>query len=344
MRLQGWLERYRLTLLLLIAGLLLLAVAGSVVETRVAYVLSTSPENDFVTGSSSFYTTLVKKGYHIILSSPASLPDISSKSKCVVYMLIGPDKPLSPTEAELIANLYREGKISILVADETGAANVLLEKLHAAVVGGFVTAPPRLTGEALIVPVRCGSMVVVSSKVAALVGVGNGRIVCRAYNGYGWVPIAALYVSPKGSKLLVIGDSSIFANFEFNGLYGFPQTKSLALSLVNLVAGPNCIIVFDNSHYLQVRLKLGHLALLTGRLLIAIPQGIVVAMLSQSPIIAFVLTFIASLIIAIYSLGIPWTPKPFRSELEEYERNTLDLLAELQSSLAEHAKTEGEEA
>ena len=339
MRLHGWLERYRLILLLLLAGLLLLAAAGSAVETRIAYVLSTSPENSFVTGSSSFYTALVKQGYHATLASPRTLKDLAERLDCTVYMLIGPDKPLEPSEAELIANLYREGKISILVADETGAANILLTKLHAATIGSLVLAPAKLTGSSLITPIYCGSTVTVSSKVVALTNIDGGRVVCTAYNGREWIPIAALYTNSKGAKLLVIGDSSIFANFEFDGLYGFPKTDRLALKLVSLIAKPGCTIVYDNSHYLTARIRFGRLALFTSRLLLAAPQATALAILSQKPLAALALAFTAALTTALYLLGAPWTPKPLHSEVEEYEKNTQELIEELEAMLAGQDKS-----
>ncbi len=335
MRLLSWLENYRLLHLALLSLLALLALAGSTVEARIAYILSTSPLNDFVTGTSSFYHELQKAGYHVVLASPKDLPSLAGTSRCLVYMLIGPDKPLEDSEAKLVAKLYREGKLSIIVADETGAANNLLSMLNAPVVGGYVTAPPRLTGNPYIVPIRCTGTVALSSKVAALANTGGGRLVCWSYNGRAWLPLAVM-VEGRHGKLLVIGDSSIFANFEFNGLYGFPPTKTIALKLVRLVAGQGCTIALDNAHYLAAKLELGRVALLTGKLLLALPPATVDVILSKQPLIALAATLAAAVLAAVYLVGTPSRPEPPRSDVELYTRNSLELLEELETAAQQH--------
>jgi len=59
-----------------------------------------------------------------------------AKEKRVVYIVIGPGKPLTGVEASVLEGLVRSGKASLLLTDELGAVDSLAGALGAGRVAG----------------------------------------------------------------------------------------------------------------------------------------------------------------------------------------------------------------
>ncbi|ABM80151.1 hypothetical protein [Hyperthermus butylicus] len=324
MRLGGWLESYRLLFLALLAITGVLGLASVGLEARVTSILSTSPENSFLTGSSSFYNELAAR-YPVQLGGPETI----QPGWCTTYLLIGPDKPIKHGEAAWLAELYREGRVSMLIADETGNANPLLEVLGAGRIAGLVAAKPSTTPHPYMVLVNCNGTLIVSSKVAR-VEPGPGSVpVCWALTADGWVPIAVVYEN-NGSRLLVVGDSSIFANFLFNGYDGLPSTHSLAMSLVGMVARRGCTIVYDVAHYEYARLDVSALTFVVSRLLAVLPAALA-SKLSDLGGFAPLAAAAAVVVAALLALGSPVEPgaPPEPVGLRQIRENTRLILSEL---------------
>ena len=193
------------------------------------------------------------------------------------YLVIAPDKGFTGEEVQALRARLARGGFSILIADETQAGGGLAAKLVGVVFGeGPVLNPdmPPAAPAALAVPVKC----VVEGRVFTVYFVKAAYIqyypkwmkpVCvaeRVRTPAGLVEdaVMAVYGEVNGSKVLVVSDSSIFANYMYTGLPGYPPTRDLALALASLVAEPGERVVYDTSHLAVTRLTA--LAALTGLL------------------------------------------------------------------------------
>ena len=238
-------REYRLLALALVtASIYALAVAAltSQATVRQATLESTSPLNTYIWGSSSYAHLLARAGYRVYLGGVDDAARLA-EGQPVLYIVVGPDKPFTEREALEVRRLVEEGRLNLLVADELGTVNTLLEALNAPTVlgetvasGGLPLAPANCLGESLEVP------------KASPINPDNAETVCTVAGK----PLAALKIYERGSRVLVVGDSSIFANFMVNGLPPYRPTAHLALELTRLAAGKANIIVLDTTHYRYV--------------------------------------------------------------------------------------------
>ncbi len=308
------------TTLLMIAVLsaAFLAAAAGNISTRSASIYSTSPENIFMTGTHDFYSYLAQQGYYVALGSPSYIATRSYMHGKTLYVILGPDKPFTDTEAATLASLVREGKIALLVADETGNTRKLLDMLGGIEISDSLL-ESRVTGKlSYLVPLICMGKVIVSTKVAWLKKLPRGaRVVCWAEPSPGKrYPVAALVQVGKG-WVLVVSDSSIFSNFEIEGLKPFPSTRRVALGLVKLVDRHYRIhyIVFDNTHYRMsqvVRVSAFLRETIAGA--IGVLAGIA-AWVKNNVVAVAVATIALPLITAVLVTGLPEKPEERREEL-----------------------------
>ena len=89
------------------------------------YAGKPSPDNGDPLGSSNYVELLKFIGYKVSLGNPTQLDDYSLGD---VYILLGPDKPLTDDELLHIKEFLNRGG-SILIADEFGTVNNLLNEL-----------------------------------------------------------------------------------------------------------------------------------------------------------------------------------------------------------------------
>ncbi len=208
---------------------------------EIVSVESTSPLNPFPTGSLDFVRLLDSTVSHVYFASETNIGDIASESRAV-YTIIGPDYPPSKAIVEAVKRYYDEGSLDVLVADETSLASNLARELAGVEITGSMLLRSDASGEyAYIVPIACSNgLVFLSTKVSSveIVEPREGykyTVLCWFTSDDKKTPVAVLAENPRGSRILVIGDSSIFANFMIRGMYGFPSSKSIVLSLVKTV-------------------------------------------------------------------------------------------------------------
>ena len=205
-----------------------------------------SPLNQGDGGASYFYND-VAHTYPTMLGDAVRASKLALSGTRVLYILIGPDKALSPREVELLVKAYEHGTLRILVADDLGVTNALLKRLGAPRLGR-VELNPRAEGDwAYILTIRCQGTEGTASK--ALEVVGDGSVACR-YDETGR-PAVAMARGPRWSGVVVVGDPSIYSNFMYRGaLRWIKPTRSLALYTLKLAgAGEAGVLVFDTSHY-----------------------------------------------------------------------------------------------
>ncbi len=312
------------TILLLVTVLsaAFLAAAAGNISTRSASIYSTSPENLFMTGSHDFYSYLSRQGYYVILGSPQYIATRSYMHGETLYVILGPDKPFTDTEAAVLASLVREGKIALLVADETGNTRKLLDMLGSIRISNRVL-ESSVTGRlSYLVPLICMGKVVVSTKVAWLEELPReARVVCWAEPSPGKrYPVAALVRVGRG-WVLVVSDSSIFSNFEFEGLRPFLSTRRIVLRLVELINRHYRIhyIVFDNTHYkMGQAIRVSALLRKTIAGAMDVLSGIATWVRSSVAAVAAA-TVVLPLIMAILVTGLPEKPREQREELVDVE-------------------------
>jgi len=200
------------------------------------------------------------------------------------YLVIAPDRGFTGEEVEALRARLARGGFSVLIADETEAGGRLADRLVGVTFGdGPVLNPdlPPASPAALAVPVKCvvgGRVFTVYFVKAAYIQYYPGwmKPICVAEKvrtpvGLVENAVMAVYGEVNGSKVLVVSDSSIFANYMYTGLPGYPPTRELALALVGLIAEPGERVVYDTSHLAVTRLTA--LAALAG-LAVGIPAWV----------------------------------------------------------------------
>ena len=227
-----------ITLILFITG-------SSLVYKEKSYSwLSTSPLNPGPGGTSSFIEDL-DKWYDVTLGNASTLEEVRVKA---TYMIIGPDTPLSDNEIEIIVKLVKAGRLYLLVADETSNTERLLRALGLPSMDGTVyNETVKEGGWEFMVKMVCDGHEAWASRAVRVPRGPGGEEVC-SYKNDG---AAAVLYGINGSRVLVVGDSSIFANYLYNGYEGLKPSRNVALFLARLAAGDSRggPIIVDNSHY-----------------------------------------------------------------------------------------------
>ena len=187
----------------------------------------------------------LEKRYNVVLGNASTLERLEEKA---TYMVIGPDTPFNDYEIETIVKLVREGRLNLLVADETSNTRRLLESLGLPSMYGTVyNETVRGGGWEFMVRITCNGYKAWASMAVRVPRGPGGEEVC-SYKNEG--PAAVLY-NINGSKVLIAGDSSIFANYLYNGYDGLEPSRNVALFLARLVADDSRgePVIVDNSHY-----------------------------------------------------------------------------------------------
>ncbi len=313
-------------LIVLIIGLLLVVAMSPGEKPSQRYpLLSTSPENNGPGGTSLFVSDLIRSYHNVVLGG---VKDLSSEDGGrILYIVLGPDKPFNKTEANIIAEEVKTGKLNLLIADESGNVSVLLNSLRVGGIGEIIFNGSRAhqgEGWGYVVGLKCGSEHYYTTKAARLNTVPGGEVLCTYEDGS---PAAVLYRVGKG-VVLVVGDSSIFANFLYGGyLTGFPPTRTLAQQLVDNVTQNISVIIVDNTHYTILSSKKTNiLKRLTDELAATVADipGIVE---DRSPTIILAVLLLATVPWPILFLYPGETPRTRSDPLEDAEEYLLSVLA-----------------
>ncbi|MCE4609573.1 MAG: hypothetical protein F7C36_04235 [Desulfurococcales archaeon] len=313
-------------LIVLIIGLLLVIAMSPGERPSQRYpLLSTSPENNGPGGTSLFVSDLTRSHHNVVLGG---VKDLSSQDNGrILYIILGPDKPFNRTEANIIAEEVKTGKLNLLIADESGNVSVLLNSLGVGGIGEIIFNESRAhqgEGWGYIVGLNCGSDHYYTTKATRLDTVPGGEVLCTYEDGS---PAAVLYKVGKG-VVLVVGDSSIFANFLYGGyLAGFSPTRTLAQQLVDNVTRNVSTIIIDNTHYIILSSKRANvLNRLTNELATTIASipGIVE---DRSPTVILAILLLATVPWPIIFLYPGETPRTRSDPLEDAEEYLLSVLA-----------------
>ncbi|GEM_PF-6830117 len=289
---------------------LLLGSGGIKYSVKVVDIYSTSPRNPFLTGTSTFYKELENRGYEVSFG----------RYRGDLYVVLGPDKALPPDDRKYIVDRFRQGKLSILVADETGILNSLLVELAGVKISGKYLRWPHGGSYELIVPINCLGKILFSTKVSYVVGVPrDARVLCTFEDSEGVEYPVAVLIERKRNRLLVVADSSIFANFLYRGYRGLGPSKWAALSLFSHVASPNHKIVFEDKLYEEsVIAKFAGVGFEVVGFVAHILGGLSLKFSEISISKWVILSSSTSVIVSIYLLGLPPRRPAKEKVLEKY--------------------------
>ena len=227
-----------ITLILFITG-------SSLVYKEKSYSwLSTSPLNPGPGGTSSFVEDL-DKWYNVVLGNTSTLEGLRVRA---TYLIIGPDTPLNDNEIEIIVKLVKAGRLNLLIADETANTRRLLRALGLPPMDGTVyNESVKGGGWEFMVKIACEGHEAWASRAVRVPRGPGGEGVC-SYKNDG---TAAVLYNINGSRVLIVGDSSIFANYLYNGYDGLKPSRNVALFLARLAAGDSRSepVIVDSSHY-----------------------------------------------------------------------------------------------
>lgn len=273
---------------------------------------STSPLNPGLLGSQEFYRLLKTLGYNVELGD---IRGLRGSQKTVGLLIVGPDKELGREELDIIMSLWERGRLILVAADETG----VLEGLYRALgveFGKKYVVRSGIRGWEYVVDVECLGFSLQTSKVSTLKPRGAPgveiEVVCRLEDGS---PIA-LYVTNGASRAVLLGDSSIFANFLLNGYFDLKSTRQATLAIVEYVGLREAErIIYDISHYNTSRIPFAS----SIRASIVILASLLEIMRhhNMEAYKAMSLILVPSIIITLLALGIPITPSNVRNPLIE---------------------------
>ncbi len=269
---RGAARLYLAFLLLLLAP----ALSEALASLKLPGVSATHPMSVAPFGASKFYADAsaiwrVSRG------------GVSDALGARAYFVIAPDRDFTGEEVQALKARLARGGFSILIADETEVGNRLADRLVGVAFGdGPVMNPdlPPASPASLAVPVKCmvdgREFTVYFVKATYILYYPEWMkplcIAEKVRTPYGFVEnaVMAVYGEVNGSKVLVVSDSSILANYMYTGFPGYPPTRDLALALAGLVAEPGDSVVYDTSHLAVTRLTA--LAALAG-LIVGIPAS-----------------------------------------------------------------------
>ena len=234
-------------------------VAAELSQAGVPGLAATHPYSVLPYGSSRFYSDLTD-------SWNAEAGDVSAALGADAVLVVAPDEAFTDSEAAALAERLTRGGYGVLIADETSAGAGLARRLAGVVLSEHYMMNPD---------VRPGAgAVAYAVEVYCSIGGRDFRVyfvkavyiesypewmepVCVAPRartpGGGGPVVAAVYGEVNGSRVLVVSDSSIFANFMYEGLPGYPPTRGLALAMVEAVAPKGSRVVYDVGHLSESR-------------------------------------------------------------------------------------------
>ncbi len=198
---------------------------------------SGSPLNEGPLGTSLFVEALEDSGFTVVLGGPEDARRLFEAGLRPLYIVVSPDRPVDSSVASEIASLLNSGLLAgLLVADETGRANTLLEAVSA----------PRVAGPLEgVLGASCPWWNGPVSKPGLLEGLPPGwEALCTHEKGLlaaaGWAGDA---------RVVVVADSSIFTNFMIAGTPPFKPSREAALRLADeAAAGSKAAVVDVTAH------------------------------------------------------------------------------------------------
>ena len=227
---------------------------------------STSATNTLEQGTSQFLTVLRDSGYHVILANDTMSAISSVRGEKAAYFLIGADSPLSSAETQAIDSSYRNGSLSLLVAEGNTTNEAMINGLfNANVTGNAIVDPvssfadPRVftvtlsnaIGQNASGVIDIASPIVLHSNALSPVATTSILSYDSANSTLGSRTVVAAGINNAGSRALLITDSAPFTNYLMNYTSAGVNEQNFVMSMVNWVtqSNKNTVIILDNSHY-----------------------------------------------------------------------------------------------
>ncbi|MCE4603964.1 MAG: hypothetical protein F7B20_03240 [Aeropyrum sp.] len=310
---EGLKWKILLAYMLLLLSILLGIASQAEIAGFIQSYLATAPNNPGVYGTSTFFEEAAKRWGATLAGSVDELRSISG---VVVYVVIGPDRPFTLEEGQVLESLAREGRLKLVVMDETIVSNWLSERFLATRVSGEEVAslesPP---GWQYILEVDCPGIGSGLASKPSYIESTAGEVVCWVDTGESIYPLAALIRGPVPG--LVVADSSLCANF-----MATPQPWSgegnleLCASLLSLLVEEEDVVVFDASHYkgLPIQFKYGQAVLGV----VVMPVRALGLLWALNPEATFSLILVASAAVSIILVR-PWRKSPVKYEWSDLE-------------------------
>ena len=233
----------------LLLALLLSAFIGYAAEGVVPGMrfVGASPLNGEWDGTFLTASLIGDAGYDVVLVASWSdtFPRLCGYRR-VLLVVISPEVPFSRSDEELLAELRScVAKLTVLVADEGGYANAVLEALDVPVEirgGVFVTSSGGSPYPRAVIKLPGGDRRVLFLDYAAPLVVRDGATVIGRSGGDA---IAALYET-DGLSVVVLGDGSLFLN-HLVAIGGANPYRALLADLLRY-ARPD-VVAIDAKHY-----------------------------------------------------------------------------------------------
>jgi hypothetical protein len=231
----------------------------------------TAPNDTSPSGTSMFLSYLRSTGYHVTVANTSQqvATDLGGRQK-LVYMLIGPDKPLSAQGRQAVSSGYSSGRVSALIAEGNTTNADLLNVFGASTSGAPIVNPTSSFQDKRVFPIDltlgsatttglidiASSLILTASSplhvAASTTNLSCSQSPCPPSTALGKATVVAAGTSPSGSRAIVLADSAPFTNFLFN--YTQPQSavdeKAFVAAMVSWVdPAKNATILFDNSLY-----------------------------------------------------------------------------------------------
>jgi len=302
--------------LILIAVIGLMSLKGGVVS--IVGFKSPSPENYGLLGSSEVPLVLSAEGYNVVLGGPY---DVSPKS---LYVIIAPEKAFSEVEDQAVASVVKRGA-DLIVADETGMANSLTKIFGIKISGIYVVAnDTRGHGWEEVVRVSCRlgkeEISFITTRVSYIEKYPSwARPICwvedpRVSKRY----VYGVFGTYGKGRVLVLADSTLFANFLVKGIY--PQlgsTREVVKRVVKFVAPGKRDVVIDKEHYNLIYVKLSSAPYLLMSLMAAGAKFLNGVILRARPYAAMIALVSAAGGLAFFTIGPPLREEPLRGSSDE---------------------------
>ncbi len=240
--------------LIIIALIFALSSPGKIVEIQ--YALHTGMPSIFNpewNGTSYMGDILSKTGYNVV-ESYSSIDSIvlarTHNLNRIIYVYIAPSTPLTQQDYELINNLMKNYKLTLIIADEANTSNILLGKYGISVSGAIIRTsygspyPVALfdfNRSEHVVLLNYASSISFSSNTIVLGRTLDGRAVCVAKR------------LGEDDMVLALSDSSLFINLMLLKSSSYMNYTKLVLDIfeyASMGASPgDTLVILDESHY-----------------------------------------------------------------------------------------------
>ena len=299
--------------------LVLLITALSAGDKRIGFtnsIYSTSPKNPSPYGTSKLYAEASKRWKTVIIDDVGRLEAYNDR---IVYIVIGPDKPFTSKEISVIKKLASEGRLNILIADETTISGTLVSSMTGArIAPSILTDPGKRLGYTFIIDIECmDAGRGLASRTSYIDSIPiNATPICMARGTYkaGEIevenPAIGIYYRGGGYEAIVIADSSMCANFmTTESPWNRGGNMHICMSIIEKLAGnTSTIIAFDAGHYegSDITLRLGPIAL--G--ILALPHTALKGLTGPGPWMLYAVTLALAgiLVNALFNAYRPSTP------------------------------------